>query len=126
MEGDRSLMEKYFYLDTSPLYKNKYIIRMNHDKFLFPNGTKGSYDVFIARLLNLTYADYLRYVRDRIGAELVGKKSKYICTYYDLNETTKAFVALLNKRMEYIMNEQKFPYTYKEEDGNVERIPFEK
>lgn len=126
MEGDRSLMEKYFYLDTSPLYTNKYVIRMNHDKFLFPNGTKGSYDVFIARLLNLTYVDYLRYVRDRIGAELVGKKSKYISTYYDLNETTKAFVALLNKRMEYIMNEQKFPYTYKEEDGNVERIPFEK
>ena len=119
-------MEKYFYLDTSPLYTNKYVIRMNHDKFLFPNGTKGSYDVFIARLLNLTYVDYLRYVRDRIGAELVGKKSKYISTYYDLNETTKAFVALLNKRMEYIMNEQKFPYTYKEEDGNVERIPFEK
>lgn len=117
-------MEKYFYLDTSPLYTNKYVVRMDHSKFLFPNGTKGSYDVFIARLLNLTYADYLRYARDRLGAELVGKKSKYVVAYFDLNETTRAFVSLLNKRMEYVMDEQKFPYTYKEEDGNVDRIPF--
>jgi len=117
-------MEKYFYLDTSSVYTNKYVIRMNHENFLFPTGTTGSYDVFISRLLNLTYAEYLRYARDRLGAELVGKKSKYVVAYFDRNETTLAFIKLLNKRMEYIMNEQKFPYNYKEEGGNVERIPF--
>lgn len=118
-------MEKYFYLEESPIYKNKYIIRLNHDKFLFPTGTSGSYNVFIARVLNLSYADYLRYSRDRLGAELVGKQSRYVVAYYDKNQTTEAFVKLLNKRMEYIMHEHRFPYEYKEENGEVKRIPFE-
>lgn len=118
-------MEKYFYLDESPIYKNKYIIRLNHDKFLFPTGTSGSYNVFIARVLNLSYADYLRYSRDRLGAELIGKQSRYVVAYYDKNQTTEAFVKLLNKRMEYIMHEHSFPYEYKEENGEVKRIPFE-
>ena len=119
------MMEKYFYLEESPIYKNKYIIRLNHDKFLFPTGTSGSYNVFIARVLNLSYADYLRYSRDRLGAELVGKQSRYVVAYYDKNQTTEAFVKLLNKRMEYIMHEHSFPYEYKEENGEVKRIPFE-
>ena len=118
-------MEKYFYLEESPIYKNKYIIRLNHDKFLFPTGTSGSYNVFIARVLNLSYADYLRYSRDRLGAELIGKQSRYVMAYYDRNQTTEAFIKLLNKRMEYIMNEHNFPYEYKEENGEVKRIPFE-
>ena len=118
-------MEKYFYLEESPIYKNKYIIRLNHDKFLFPTGTSGSYNVFIARVLNLSYADYLRYSRDRLGAELVGKQSRDVGAYYDKNQTTEAFVKLLNKRMEYIMHEHSFPYEYKEENGEVKRIPFE-
>ena len=118
-------MEKYFYLEESPLYNNQYIIRLNHDKFLFPTGTSGSYNVFIARVLNLSYADYLRYSRDRLGAELVGKQSRYVVAYYDKNQTTEAFVKLLNKRMEYIMHEHSFPYEYKEENGEVKRIPFE-
>ena len=117
-------MEKYFYLEESPIYKNKYIIRLNHDKFLFPTGTSGSYNVFIARVLNLSYADYLRYSRDRLGAELIGKQSRYVMAYYDKNQTTEAFIKLLNKRMEYIMNEHNFPYEYKEENGEVKRIPF--
>lgn len=118
-------MEKYFYLDENPIYKNKYIIRLNHDKFLFPTGTSGSYNVFIARVLNLSYADYLRYSRDRLGAELIGKQSRYVVAYYDKNQATEAFVKLLNKRMEYIMHEHSFPYEYKEENGEVKRIPFE-
>ena len=117
-------MEKYFYLEESPIYKNKYIIRLNHDKFLFPTGTSGSYNVFIARVLNLSYADYLRYSRDRLGAELIGKQSRYVMAYYDRNQTTEAFIKLLNKRMEYIMNEHNFPYEYKEENGEIKRIPF--
>jgi len=119
-------MEKYFSLDTSPVYTNKYIIRMNIDKDLFPKGTTGSYVVFISRLLNLSYAEYLRYARDRLGAELVGKKTKYVTPYFDRNEVTLEFMKLLNKRMEYVINERKFPYNYKEEDGEITRIPFQR
>lgn len=117
-------MEKYFKLEESPIYKNKYIITMDYEKFLFPNGTEGSYQVFVARLLNLSYADYLRYARDRLGAELVGKKSKYIAAYFDKNQTTDMFIRLLNKRMDYIMNEHEFPFEYKVTEDTIEQVPF--
>lgn len=118
-------MKKYFYLDESPFYKNKYLIRLNHDLFLFPNGTSGSFSVFIARLLNLSYADYLRYSRDRLGAELMGKNTRYVVPYYNNDTTTLTFIKLLNTRMEYIMNEHKYPFNYAEDkDGNITRIPF--
>lgn len=117
-------MGKYFYLEESPIYKNKNLIRAYIDKLPFPNGTNGSYNVLEARVMNLSYAEYLRYARDRLGAELIGKNHKYVIPYFDLNETTQMFVKLLNKRMDYIMNEQEYPFNYKEEDGKVSRIPF--
>ena len=119
------LTEKYFYLDESPIYQNKFIIRMNHDKFLFPNGTNGSYGVFIARLLNLTYPEYLRYARDRLGAELIGKNRKYIVPYFDDTKEVNLFIKLLNKRMKLIMFEHTHPYDIiKGEDGNLIKVPF--
>lgn len=117
-------MEKYFKLEESPIYKNKYIITMDYEKFLFPNGTEGSYQVFVARLLNLSYADYLRYARDRLGAELVGKRSKYITAYFNRTPEVEMFIRLLNSRMDFIMNEREFPFEYIEKDGEVDRVPF--
>ena len=118
-------MKKYFYLEESPFYKNKYTIYLNHDLFLFPTGTSGSFNVFIARLLNLTYADFLRYARDRLGAELIGKNKRYVVPYFENNPTTTTFIKLLNTRMEYIMHEHNFPFEYMEdENGNVIRKPF--
>ena len=125
MEGVRC-MKKYFYLDESPFYKNKYMICLNHDLFLFPTGTTGSFNVFIARVLNLSYADFLRYCRDRLGAELIGKNKRYVVPYFDKNnQSTSALNKLLNTRMEYIMNEHEHPFDYMEdENGNVTRKPF--
>jgi len=118
-------MEKFFYLDESPFYLNKYVIRLNHDKFLFPNGTMGSFNVFISRVLNLSYAQYLRYARDRLGAELMGKNTKYVVPYFPKTKEVDMFLKLLNKRMEYVMNEIKYPFDYKEDtEGNLVRIPF--
>lgn len=118
-------MNKYFYLDESPIYKNKYIIRMSHEQsvLLFPNGTNGSYAIFPARLLNLSYAQYLRYCRDKIGAELIGKNKRYVTPYFDNSPEAKQLVKLLNARMEFIVNERKYPYEYKEDNGTVSRVP---
>ena len=118
-------MENYFYLDDSPVYKDKMIIRLHMDKLPFPTGTEGSYNVFPARLMNLSYADYLRYCRDRVGAELIGKNNKYVVPYFDDTQTVRGLVKLLNKRLEYVMLEQEYPFDYiKKEDGTIERIPF--
>ena len=117
--------EKFFYLDDSPIYKDKLVLRMNFEKFLFPKGTSGSFGVFPARVMNLSYAQFLRYCRDRLGAELIGKNTRYVVPYFEHNNETRMFVKLLNTRMKYIMNEHEFPYEYKEEeDGSITRIPF--
>lgn len=118
-------MEKYFYLDESPVYKEKYLIRLNIDKLPFPHGTSGSYNVLFARVLNLSYAEALRYCRDRLGAELIGKNRRYVAPFFDKTPEVQMFVRLLNTRMNYIMNEQRFPYELKEvNEGNVELTPF--
>lgn len=116
-------MKKYFYFEDSPYY-NKYIIKVNVEELPFPNGTNGSYGVLIARVLNLSYCDYLRYARDRLGAELIGKNKKYVIPYFENNQTTKMFLDLLNTRMEFIMNEYNFPYDFVEENGEIKQIPF--
>lgn len=118
-----SSFNKYFYLDESPIYHNKYLIRLHHDEFLFKTATRGSYNVLVARVLNLSYPDYLRYCRDRLGAELIGKNGLYVTAYFDNTPEVKQLVQLLNKRMDYIMDIHKSPYTYKtEEDGTITRI----
>lgn len=120
------MREKYFYLDESPIYKNKLVIRMEHEGNLFPNGTSGSYNVFPARLMSLSYADYLRYCRDRLGAELIGKNTRYVVPYFDLTNEARMLVRLLNTRMNYIVNEREYPYDFvEEEDGSIRRIPFD-
>lgn len=119
------MIKQFFFLDDSPLYKNKYVIRFNVDLTYFPNGTTGSYNVFFARLLNLSYAEYLRYCRDRLGAELVGKGNRYMVPYFDDTPEVQMFVKLLNVRMNYIINEHDFPYNYEEKDGEVTRTSFE-
>ena len=115
-------MGKYFFLDDTPMYKNKYIIRIDPTEMPFKTGMRGSFDVLIARILNLPYNDYLRYCRDRLGAELVGKNSRYITVYLDDTDVTRMFVKLLNKRMDYLLNEQKYPYDYKQEQDEIVRI----
>ena len=66
-------MKKYFYLDESMMCKGKYAIHMNHDLFPFPTGIGGSYNVLVARVLNLSYPDYLKYCAS-IGAKLRGSE----------------------------------------------------
>lgn len=118
-------MSKYFYLQNNPIYQDKYEIYFDYPSKYFPKGTDGSYDIFIARLLSLSYPDYLRWARDRLGAELIGKNKRYIKVLFNGNNpTVQIFIKVLNKRMEYIINEHDFPYQYKEENGEVKRIPF--
>lgn len=118
-------MEKYFYLHNHPAYQDKYSIYFNFPEKYFPNGTDGSYDVFIARLLNLSYPDYLRWARDRLGAELVGKNKRYATVLFRIDDANaQLLVDILNKRLEYIIHEHDFPYIYKEVNGEIKRIPF--
>lgn len=100
---------EYFSLEESPYRPGKYTIRINFDKFPSQLSTSGSFNLLPARLLNLSYAQYLRFCRDMVGGEIVGKKSVYPIAYFDKTMTTNAFVRLLNSRMNLVIWEREHP-----------------
>lgn len=118
-------MKKFFYIDESPVYKEKFLIRLNHDFFkkFFPNGTSGSYNILTARVAGLSYARYLRYCRDVLGAEIIGKGHKYPIVFFDRSNDLTSFVKMLNKNMEYIEYIYDHPYDIKENsEGSLEKF----
>lgn len=72
-------------------------------------GTSGSFNLIAARLMGLTYAQFLRYCRDVHGAEIIGKQSLYPVAYFTkeklpttlLNELNRRAAALIKERYEW-------------------------
>jgi hypothetical protein len=126
MEGVGIVMDdKYFTLESTPYYETKYLIKFDYKLCPFPHGTHGSYNVIAARLLNLSYAEYLRFCRDVLGADLIGRNHLYVLPYFDATPDVRRFVKMLNQRMKYVMHEQEFPYEYQEDQsGVIKRTPF--
>ena len=113
-------MKNYFYLDDSPIYKDRYVIKLRLEGLPFEK-VRGSYMVFQARLMNLSYAQYLRFCRDVLGADLVGKGARYVIPYVEDKPEVKQFLKLLNTRMEYALSVKKDPYTYAREGDEIVR-----
>lgn len=109
MDRDANV-NKYVYWEESP--NNDYIITINHEKFPFPTGTKGSYNVFLARLAGLSYPNFLRMCRDMGGATLIGKGNKYVVPHFKFTEGLYAITKWLNKRAEYIVYRHEHPYEF--------------
>ena len=100
-------MKKYFRFEESVEAPHKFIILPNHEniaKFFKPPIT-GSYGLLPARLLNLSPAQYCRFCRDVLGAEIIGKNCKYIAIYFKKTEEAQMLLRLLNKRMEFLEKE---------------------
>ena len=99
---------KVFSREESASYPGKYIIRVDLDKFHL-DYTEGSYNVICARLMGLTYAQYLRMCRDCFGAEIIGKGSNYPVAYFKLSEQLKDLVDGLNARANFVLWEREHP-----------------
>ena len=90
--------KKYFYLEESPYHPGKYRVAMNFDT-LPGIRTVGSYNLLPARLLCLSYADYLRFCRDNLNAEIIGKNSMYPVAYFSDKKMADGLIGTLNSRM---------------------------
>lgn len=99
---------KVFYRDESASYPGKYIIRADLDKFHLEH-TEGSYNVIGARLMGLSYAQYLRMCRDCFGAEIIGKGSKYPVAYFKLSKELNDLIEQLNARANLVLWEREHP-----------------
>lgn len=97
-----------FVIEESPTNPGKWMIVPVHDKF-FLKHTEGSFNVICARLMNLSYAQYLRFCRDMVGGEIVGKGTKYPIAYFSRGERLQAFVRLLNTRANMVLWERENP-----------------
>lgn len=91
----------YFKIEELP-NTNKYMIRPNFDKLPL-HGTSGSYNVLMARIMGITYANYLRLCRDEYGAEVIGKNTTYPVPYFTELVRAKELAKELDKRAERLL-----------------------
>lgn len=68
--------------------------------------TNGSFNLIAARLMGLTYAQFLRYCRDVHEAEIVGKQSLYPVAYFTKEKLPTNLVNELNRRAAALIKER--------------------
>lgn len=108
---------KCFEIEESASYPNKFLIKPIHNNFHL-DYTTGSYNIICARLVSLSYADYLRMCRDCFGAEIIGKNSIYPVAYFQNDKRVKSLVDFLNARANFVLWEREHP-DYKEHEEYV-------
>lgn len=91
-----------FRIEESPYNPGKLFIMPIHENF-FLKYAEGSYHIICARLMNLSFAQYLRFCRDCCGAEIVGKGHKYPIAYFSNGERVQALCRLLNSRANLVL-----------------------
>lgn len=99
---------KVFYKEESPLHPGKWLIRADFDAF-YLNSTEGSFNIIQARLMGLTYAQYLRMCRDVYEAEIIGKDSLYPVAYFQRSEKLENLLENLNARANLVLWEREHP-----------------
>ena len=99
---------KCFMRDESAAHPGKWIIRPIYDNFHLSE-TTGSYNLICARLLGLTYAQYLRMCRDCFGAEIIGKGSAYPVAYFKRSKELDALIDFLNAQASMVLWEREHP-----------------
>ena len=99
---------KCFIRDESASHPGKWIVRPVHENFRL-DSTAGSFNVICARLVGLTYAQYLRMCRDCFGAEIIGKGSAYPVAYFKRSAELDALIDFLNVQASVVLWEREHP-----------------
>lgn len=99
---------KCFERDESASYPGKYVIRPIHENFHL-DSTEGSFNIICARLMGISYAQYLRMCRDCFGAEIIGKGSMYPVAYFKQSKGLSDLIEQLNTRANFILWEREHP-----------------
>ncbi len=118
------MTKEYFFLEEG--LAQRYLLKW-HPEMVLPEATpiNGAPAVLMCRLLGLDFPSYLRYCRDVLGAEVVGKNKKYPIVYFKKTPAVMQLVKLLNSRMELIQQEREHPYDFiKDEEGNIYKVDF--
>ena len=106
---------KCFEIEESASHPGKFLIKPIHNNFHL-GYTTGSYNIICARLVSLSYADYLRMCRDCFGAEIMGINSIYPVAYFQRSKELSTLVDLLNARANMVLWEREHPDFEKHEE----------
>ena len=99
-------MKNYFWVDESVLCPGRYYIALNHEKLRILS-CRGSCNIICARVIGLSYANYLRFCRDVYDGEIRGKNTGYpIVVFYD-KKKAEELAEFLNKQVKHIILELK-------------------
>lgn len=94
----------YFKASKEPFKNTQYLV-LGQDCFYNMVGPiQGSYNVMMARCFGLTYANFLRMVRDNYKARINGKNQKYPSLSFTSYEDALAFEKVINKQMTDVVN----------------------
>lgn len=99
---------KYVKFVETPYEKFKKVLQFDFNALPLKK-TNGSYAVLGARLMGLSWPDYLRMCRDVFGAEIIGKHSMYPVIYFTQDKLTHEFELLLDKRIEIMLKNRAMP-----------------
>ena len=96
-------IEYFTYVESVDNRGKFLILPKDYDALPFDTVCGGSYAVAPARVLGLSYAEYLRFVRDSYPniVELHGKDSLYIRALWSLSNELLDFIKLLNMKLQY-------------------------
>lgn len=98
---------RYFKVIEAPYDNNHFIISGTDAYYNYFKWTDGSYNVFNARIMGLTYASYLRMARDIYGAVLKGKGHKYPSAYFNSKAEGEKLAKVLDERLSYLIKHSK-------------------
>lgn len=100
------MVMKYFKVIEAPYDNDHFIISGTDLYYNYFKYTDGSYSVFNARIMGLTYASYLRMARDNFNAKLRGKGHKYPSCYFDKKEDAEKLAKILDERLSYLIRKK--------------------
>lgn len=98
-----------FTFDKSCSHTSSYFIRPTESFYMIFRKTNGSFNLAPARVMGLSYADYLRFCRDAYGAIIAGKNELYPIAYFSDSKRCKDLVTFLNSRMEELFTKKFLP-----------------
>lgn len=93
----------YFQVTQSPYSaKGEYFIQLKEVVTKYFTPMKGSFSVLNARLMGLTFPDYLRYISAQYNAHIIGKKI-YPAIYFENEQDAKNLANELDKRLLFVL-----------------------
>ncbi len=99
---------KHLYIDENPFCKGTYLLFFKTNEFGWGK-LPGHMGVLGARLLQISYPDYLRYCRDYYGAKIMGKKDLVPYLIFTDKKLVEKLGRILDSRLDIILNQNIVP-----------------